>query len=208
VRLWLPWLTVAALDPLVQLKDTFGSFSIEEIDEQPLQALREKNKEYGRTRGFRNVTTGPKKDNRFVYLDDIQEEDSSVGYGNVGKKGSHGYGDAVIAVKGRKAAHALSLHPPRNGSSFISYRLDGNYRVFTVEAAISDSARGGSQSPLTFRIVGDGRMLWKSRAIKNKGQSERCEVKIGGIKELRLIVDCPGANAFAFAVWVDPRLAK
>ena len=33
VRLWLPWLTVAAIDPLVQLKDTFfGSFSIDEIE--------------------------------------------------------------------------------------------------------------------------------------------------------------------------------
>jgi len=196
------------IDPLVQLKDTFGSFSIEEIEKQPIQTLKEQNEEYGRTRGFRERKTSRNTDNDSVCLDDIPEKQSSVGYGNVGKKGSHGYGDALIAVKGQKAVHALSLHPPKNGSSYISYRLDGDYRAFSVEVAISDSAHEPSQSPLTFRIVGDSRTLWRSRAIKNKGQSERCEIKVSGIKELRLVVDCPGANAWAFAVWIDPLLTK
>ncbi len=33
---WLPWLTIAEIEPLAKLQDTFGSMSIQQIEEQPL----------------------------------------------------------------------------------------------------------------------------------------------------------------------------
>lgn len=208
VRVWLPWLTVAAIDPLVQMKDTFGAFSIEEIERRPVQDLKKLNREYGRTRGFTEQEINSRVNEKSVFLDDLREIESAVGHGNVGKRGSHGYGDALIAVKGRKIAHALSLHPPQNGAAYISYLLDGGYREFTAEVAISDSAPKPSESPLTFRVMGDGKTLWTSNAIKNRGQPEKCRIKMSGVKELKLIVECPGGNAWAFGVWVEPLLTK
>ena len=53
---------------------------------------------------------------------------------------------------------------------------------------------------------------WKNAmeisANQNKGQSQRCQVRIDGIKELKLIVDCPGGNVWAFAIWASPLLKE
>lgn len=52
VQTWLPWLTVASIEPMARLKDVFGSFDIDELDKRPLARLRAENAEYGATRGF------------------------------------------------------------------------------------------------------------------------------------------------------------
>ena len=206
VKLWLPWLTVAAIDPLTQLKDTFGSMRIEEIEQLPLSKRQSLNEAYVQTIVF------PKKTKQLhlsdsVFLDDIEEMDSSVGHGTLGKRGSHGYGSAEISVKGVKASHSLSLHPKRMGSAHVKYNLRQQYTQFAADAAISDAAPNPSESPLIFRVIADGKELWKSKPIHAKGTSERCSVAIRGVKELTLIVDCPNGNAWAFAVWINPSVS-
>jgi hypothetical protein len=203
VKLWLPWLTVAAIDPLTQLQEAFGSMRIEEIEQLPLAKRLALNEAYGQTRGFPNKSKQPLPSDT-VFLDDIKENDSSVGHGTLGKRGSHGYGSDEIAVNGTKAVHSLSLHPKRQGSAHVKYELGKKYAKFSAEVAISDAAPKPSESPLTFRVIGDGKELWKSKPIRSKGVSETCSVGIQGIKELTLIVDCPNGNAWAFAVWINP----
>ncbi|MGO8747597.1 MAG: NPCBM/NEW2 domain-containing protein [Thermoguttaceae bacterium] len=208
VKLWLPWLTVAALDPLVQLKDAFGSMLIEEIERLPLDKRQELNQTFGIDRGLPRSPVRSGAIQGSIFLDDMMEISSSVGHGMLGKRGSHGYGFSEVAVRGVKAAHSLSFHPPPNGSSYVIYDLRRHFRHFHVEVAISDAAPKPCDSLLTFRITGDGRQLWKSHPMKVKGTPQECSVEIEGVRELKLEVRCAGANAWAFAVWIDPVLTK
>ena len=207
VKLWLPWLTVSAIDPLVQLKNAFGSFRIEEIELLQLSKRRELNEGFGRTRGL--SSKGP--DAVFgdaVFLDEMRELESNVGHGVLGKKGSHGFGPVEVAVKGVKAKHALSLHPPRNGTAHVVYSLRQQYSQFTGDVAISDAGATPSESPLTFKILGDGKELWKSKPLRERGESQSFSVAIQRVQEMKLVVDCPSGNGFAYAVWINPLVSK
>jgi len=64
------------------------------------------------------------------------------------------------------------------------------------------------RSPLTFKVVGDGKVLWASKPVARVRQVERCQVRVTGIQVLRLEVECPGSNHRAHAVWLEPRLER
>ena len=99
-----------------------------------------------------------------TFLDDLTELSASVGKGSLGKHGEAGYfPPGKLRVRGAQPPHALSIHPPSNGSSNVSYNLDGKYRSFTGIAAIMDDAKQ-MQSKAFFRVYGDGKQLWSSRA--------------------------------------------
>jgi hypothetical protein len=154
-----------------------------------------------------------------VYLCDLQETNSSVGFGVLGKNGDLGYdpgggaGRGII-VKGVPATKGLSMHstapPAATGYSFARYRLDGKYTSFHSAVAVNDSVRvapypgnGMVETPLTFSVVGDGRVLWRSRPLQRPGESEPCIADVTGVLQLEVRVTHGGGGA-AHAVWVDP----
>jgi hypothetical protein len=140
------------------------------------------------------------------YLDDIQETDSSVGHGVIGKHGMHGYGGAVVVLGGRKQDHAISLHPPRKGRSFAIYEAKRQWKTFRATVGVSDAARQQAGSDLVFLVKGDGRVLWKSRPIQQKGDTETCAVDIADVESLTLEVRCTDDNGWAFAIWGEPQV--
>jgi hypothetical protein len=62
------------------------------------------------------------------------------------------------------------------------------------------------QSPLTFRVIGDGKALWASKPIQAQHRLENCSVAVTGVSVLELQVDCPEGWRSAHAVWLEPRL--
>ena len=52
VKVWLPWTTAANLDPMLKFKDAFGEMEIDNILNQPLSELKQKNTQYGQTMGI------------------------------------------------------------------------------------------------------------------------------------------------------------
>lgn len=52
VNTWLPWLTWAMIDPLVKLKDTYGTMDIPAMDTNTLPDLRAKDAQFAETRGL------------------------------------------------------------------------------------------------------------------------------------------------------------
>ncbi len=118
-------------------------------------------------------------------------------------------------VENVQPAHGLFAHPPPNSSSSIAYNLPNGYRELTGTAAITDLPRDldgqvatGSRTPLTFQVIGDGRMLWKSRPLQRSGDKQVFTVNVSGLRKLDLRVDCPGFANHAWAMWVDPVLSK
>jgi len=164
---------------------------------------------------------------RTVYLDDLKEVDFGVGWGTLGKNGMTGYprdrseyGEKVV-FKGAVQTRAISMHPPSNGSSYVVYNLNRDFRVFKATAAMLEVNKAGAatlkanplfagkaSSPLRFRVFGDGKMLWQSRPISQCGDSQLCRVDIDDVVLLELQVECRGYNAFAWAAWIGARVLK
>lgn len=151
--------------------------------------------------------TAPVDANNVVYLSDLQEFDVHVGHGSFGKKGDLGYEDKKIVVDGKPSKEGLSLHPPTRGSSRVSYVLAGKYRWFYARSALNDGIPK-RLGPVAFTVIGDDKVLWKSRLVRLRGYSEDVEVDVRGVEELRLEVSCPGRSTHAHAVWIDPQLRK
>jgi len=106
--------------------------------------------------------------------------------------------------------------------SLLVHDLPQGYQLLTGEAAIGDipdktvrdkhrhdkKVRGATASPLVFQILGDGHLLWSSKPLHNKNESESFLVDITRIGELQLRVDCSGDAGNARAVWKDVVLRR
>ncbi|GAG01894.1 unnamed protein product, partial [marine sediment metagenome] len=141
-----------------------------------------------------------------VYLSDLPESEVRVGFGTFGKNGSLGYDGKRVVVGGKPSPKGLSMHPLSNGASHVAYRLDGKFRSFSAAAAQNDDM-GSSSTPMTFKVLGDGKLLWVSPPIQVKGAAQECRVDVSGVSKLELVVECPGIDSQAHAVWVEPRLS-
>ena len=62
VRVWLPWLTVGTVEPLVQLEETFGELSIDAIKKTALEKRRQQNAAYAKRRNLSLSTSQPDSD--------------------------------------------------------------------------------------------------------------------------------------------------
>jgi hypothetical protein len=164
---------------------------------------------------------------RLVHLDDLDEVDFRVACGSLGKHGATGYlkqeleyGQRAV-FRGRVCPHALSIHPPSKGASYVVYNLKREFRTFRATAAILEVGEanaaalqtnalfmGKAYTPLTFKVYGDGELLWQSRPIEKSGDWQDCSIRVEGVNLLELQVHCPGTNAFAWAAWVDPQLSR
>lgn len=60
---------------------------------------------------------------------------------------------------------------------------------------------------MTFSVRGDGKLLWKSKPIAKRQETDACKVPVKGISVLELVVESNGVM-YASAVWGQPRLIK
>jgi hypothetical protein len=112
-----------------------------------------------------------------------------------------------VTVGGVKVDRGLVTHPPApRTAAQVSYDLKKRFRYFYGGVGIADSSLR-SFSELTFRIVGDGKPLFKSRPLQRRGERQDFEVDVRGVSKLELFVDCPESHTMAHAVWIDPKLS-
>lgn len=159
-----------------------------------------------------------------TYLDDLSEQSFVVNQKVLGKHGATGY-DAPDVQKCRLhdavLAHALSIHPrdTDRGPAYVIYSAGRRFDIFRGSAALNSAVSGDglehaktlawngmAASAVTFRVLGDGKLLWESRPLQKHGDSEDCKVAITGVDQLRLEVQCAGKANFAWAFWADPRV--
>jgi hypothetical protein len=116
-----------------------------------------------------------------------------------------------VIVKGKRSLHGIFMHPPplpEGGSSRLGYSLRKKYKTFEAEVSLNDRPfiRGNwrCETPVTFSVYGDGRLLWKSRPVSSQADAERCTVSVAGVDVPTIEVDCPGPPRDAHAVWLEP----
>lgn len=86
-------------------------------------------------------------------------------------------------------------------------KLAGAFKRFQGGVGLNDRS-GESKTALVLEVLGDGKSLWKSQPVKALKDAEDFDLDVSGIHELTLVVDCPGDNASALALWVEPRLTR
>lgn len=147
----------------------------------------------------------PAKITTVVYLIDLVEFEVKSGPWKLGK-GITGV-PTPITVDKQASPKGLGTHPPNNGFFSVKYKLDKGFHYFESSAAIADSS-AGSRTPLTFQVLGDGKVLWSSPSIQHPHVKQDCKVNVVGVKVLELKVVCEGSNFGAHAVWIEPQLGK
>lgn len=147
-----------------------------------------------------------------VYLADLKESAIDCWTDPAGRMVFHkrvcDWNDTPIAVDGNRSPNGLFTHPRERGRGSVRYALDGQYATFTAEVGIADDQDPQPQSPVTFTVVGDGRVLWTPPAIATKRRRAECSVDIHGIKQLELVASAAGSHYFAHAVWLEPRVER
>lgn len=109
-----------------------------------------------------------------------------------------------MPVGGITSAHSLFVHPDGNSTSHVAFTIGREYKTLSGAAAIDDTVMK-STTPLTFRVVGDGKELWRE-TIQNSGTKHPLSVSVARVAKLDLLVDCPGTQENAHAMWVDLEL--
>jgi hypothetical protein len=96
----------------------------------------------------------------------------------------------------------LYAHSP---SSYV-FNLDKKWKRFSAIAGLRDFAH--SQGSARFTVIGDGKVLYNSPAIRTN-QKYMINVDISGVKILELQANgTEGHNFNSWAVWLDPVIVR
>ncbi len=107
-----------------------------------------------------------------------------------------------LSVGGQEYEQGFGI---KTGSS-IEYNLHGLFQEFTAAVGIDAT---GKDCATTFTIVGDGRELWKSGAIKQADGAKPVSISIAGIQKLELQAEAPGAGKKGNQVdWLKPVIRR
>ena len=148
----------------------------------------------------------PPKSKVKYYLADLNELDAQC---HGGLRTSVDAPPLETTVNKEKFSKGLLTYPPSKGYSFVKYSLEGlNAITCKVKVAINDHANYGKGSfyPVTFKVLGDGVVLWTSRPMRDCYQTQEYSVPVEKVHLLELQVHCPEMNRSACAVWIDPFL--
>jgi WD40 repeat protein len=151
------------------------------------------------------------------FLSDMQEFEVRVSEGRFGKKGALGYSagnppNSRILVNKKQSPNGISMCPSSQKYASAKYSLKGSATSFVGTVALNDSAGGAGKppgignipTPLTFQILGDGSLIWKSKPVDQARDPQDFSVNVTDVDVLELRVDCPGSYVNAQAVWVEP----
>jgi hypothetical protein len=116
---------------------------------------------------------------------------------------------AMPKVMSLESPHGLWLAPPEDRQPGRAvYKLDRGYRFFQGFVAVADTAFMKGNQSVTFRIVGDGKELWKSDELQRAGDFRGFRVEVAEVVSLELFVECKAEAAGADAIWVEPKLVN
>jgi hypothetical protein len=117
--------------------------------------------------------------------------------------------DRSFGIQGVAFQNGIYIHPPKvRSTGRATYDVGGNFARLRGGAGVNQHRFGKAWSPVTFRILGDGRLLWNSKPMQACGEWEAFDVSVVGISRLTLEVECTGDHTGAHGSWMDPVLSK
>ncbi|MCE9605443.1 MAG: NPCBM/NEW2 domain-containing protein, partial [Planctomycetia bacterium] len=152
-------------------------------------------------KGSAKPKTAPSADQgKVVFLDDLPEKSWS-GYGSLGKHGKQ-LNNAQITWQGSKVEHSLftATIAPLN-LAHVEYEIFGRYDMLRAETFLLRVPVGG---PQTFRVLGDGKVLWTSAPQSEPFNVAEAAVNVRNVQLLRLEVS--GVPSYSNPLWLNARL--
>jgi alpha-galactosidase len=107
-----------------------------------------------------------------------------------------------MAVAGRKFEHGLGTH----AVSLVRIELSGGASRFSALVGVDDNAQG-KEASIIFKVIGDGRTLFKTGVMRLGQAAEKVDVDVTGMKVLILLADAGGEGiSFDHADWAEAQL--
>lgn len=118
--------------------------------------------------------------------------------------------DLPVKIDEVVTPHCVFMHPPARGSSQASYPLAGKYAALQASVGVPYGKQLNPKlaSAITFEVLGDGKVLWKSEPATEANAFQTAQVKVAGVKTLTLRTTSAGHNGAAWAHWFGPILAE
>lgn len=112
-------------------------------------------------------------------------------------------------VKGTDYHNSILLHPAIHTPAIATYRVSKDWRTFESRVAIFRAEPNKELgSPVTFEILGDDKLLWRSDAIETFEEISACKIDVAGVELLTLRTSVAGSDSWAWATWLDPKLSR
>lgn len=134
-----------------------------------------------------------------VWLDELDLSTATQGYGIPMKNKS--IDGKTLTIAGKTFERGFGSH----SESSLTIELNGKATEFIAQVGIDDEVVG--QKPAAeFVVYGDGEKLWSSGVMRLGDAARPCNVKLGGLQKLELIVtDGGNGNYYDHVDWVDAR---
>jgi hypothetical protein len=108
---------------------------------------------------------------------------------------------AIVSIGGELVARSIYAHAPARHV----WELGGKWAKLEGVAGVADGQGGGS---VDFRILGDGRELWKTGRVE-EGARVEFAVDVSGVQRLELVTGEAGdGNRADWAMWGDVYLVR
>jgi alpha-galactosidase len=106
-----------------------------------------------------------------------------------------------MAIGGQKFERGLGTH----ADSLVRIDLKRGAVKFLALVGVDDAA-GSDHAILAFRVIGDGKTLFKTTGMKLGQAARKVDVDVKGIKMLLLLADSGGDVSYGHADWAEARL--
>ena len=107
-----------------------------------------------------------------------------------------------LSIAGKHFDHGVGTH----AAGIFCVDLAGSAKGLTAWVGIDDDA-GKTSDAVQFQVVGDGKLLWQSKAFVAGMPAEEADVNLSGVKALTLLVALVGdGNQFCHADWADAKI--
>jgi alpha-galactosidase len=106
-----------------------------------------------------------------------------------------------LSIGGKKFDRGLGTHT----DSLVRLQLNGGSEKFSAFVGVDDAATS-DHARISFRVIGDGKTLWRVGGMKRGQPARKVEVDVKGVKMLLLIADSRGDIAYGHADWADAKL--
>jgi alpha-galactosidase len=106
-----------------------------------------------------------------------------------------------LSISGRRFDRGVGTH----AASVLWVTVNGGAERFQAFAGVDDSAKGDGS--VIFKVIGDGRILWKSNVMRHGQRASQIDVDLRGVMQLVLQVGEAGDGiGNDHADWADARL--
>ncbi len=106
-----------------------------------------------------------------------------------------------LSIGGTKFERGLGTHT----DSVVRLDLKRGAERFSAFVGVDDAA-GSDRATISFRVIGDGKTLFRSPGMKLGLPARKVDVDVKGVKMLLLLADSKGDVSYGHADWADAKL--